>query len=324
VIGFYGLASAGAGGAAPRVSIVRPREGNVADFRSGHMVAATRTQFLDSELVADILQDGAHRLVPIRDHEALARALPGTRPGFIPAGLYGPERREPAAPVPTITVRQLLVARNDVPGRVVTDLLHVVYDPRFARDLRAQLTEASGRDVAGLALHPAADVFYRRNDLLTSDRLGRISFVASSLAALAAGVQFALRFRRRERRGRTREAVAGAADRLLSLREELQAAAVADLDRALQEVDTVLCGVEREAAAGGIEPDAIAALRSLHAACHRAAERRRTRDGEPAPTPTAAPPAPAVARGHDGRPPSTGGAHADGAVGHPDRAGAAG
>jgi hypothetical protein len=73
--------------------------------------------------------------VPIRDHEALAKSIPGTRPGFIPSGLYGPNRRIPAEPVSTIATTQLLVARADVPGRVVHDLLEVIYDPRVAREL---------------------------------------------------------------------------------------------------------------------------------------------------------------------------------------------
>ena len=70
------------------------------DFEAGHMTATTRTQFLQSDLIDGILKDGNYRLVPIRDHEALARALPGTEPGFILAGVYGPERRTPPEPVP--------------------------------------------------------------------------------------------------------------------------------------------------------------------------------------------------------------------------------
>ncbi len=118
------------------------------------------------------------------------RSIPGPRPGFIPSGLYGTNRRIPAEPVPTSTTTQLLVGRADVPGRVVRDLLEVIYDPRFARDLQYDLSEENGRAVASLTLHPAAYLFYHRNDLPTSDRLGRLSFVASSLVAIAAAFQF--------------------------------------------------------------------------------------------------------------------------------------
>ena len=119
------------------------------------MTAVTRTQFLQSDLIDGILNQGRYRLVPINDHEALARALPGTEPGFIPAGAYGPGRRIPPSPVPTLAVTSLLIARPDLPGRVVRDILDVVYDPRFSRDIRYELTEESGRKAGVLPLHRA-------------------------------------------------------------------------------------------------------------------------------------------------------------------------
>ena len=38
---------------------------------------------------------------------------------------------------------------------------------------RYQHDQSAGRNVGGLPLHPAAEIYYHRNDLLTSDRLGR-------------------------------------------------------------------------------------------------------------------------------------------------------
>ena len=192
VLDYYGMISAGA---APGVTVVRPRQSNVADFESGHMAAATRTQFLHAGMIEEIMKNGGYRLLPIRDHEALARSIPGTKAGFIPAGLYGPGRRIPAEPVPTLTVTQLLAARGDLPGRVVRDILEVIYHPRFARDLQYDLKEDSGRVVGGLPLHPAADFYYHRNDLVTAERLGRFSLVASAIAALVATIQFMTRLR---------------------------------------------------------------------------------------------------------------------------------
>lgn len=203
VLEYYGMipADAGAGtGAGAGVTVVRPKQGNVEDFASGHMIAATRTQFLHATMIEEMLKGGGYRLVPIRDHEALARSIPGTKAGFIPAGLYGPGRRIPAEPVPTLTVTQLLVARGDLPGRVVRDILDVIYHPRFARDLQYDIREDAGRVVGGLPLHPAADFYYHRNDLVTAERLGRFSLVASAIAALVATAQFMTRLRRRAAR----------------------------------------------------------------------------------------------------------------------------
>ena len=210
VLEYYGMMISAApapiaGTAAPAagVTVVRPQQGNVADFESGHMIAATRTQFLHAGMIEEMMKNGGYRLLPIRDHDALARSIPGTKAGFIPAGLYGPGRRIPAEPVPTLTVTQLLVARGDLPGRVVRDILEVIYHPRFARDLQYDLKEDSGRIVGGLPLHPAADFYYHRNDLLTAERLGRFSLVASAIAAFVATFQFIARLRRRAARRQT-------------------------------------------------------------------------------------------------------------------------
>ena len=178
VLEYYGLIASPStpAGKVPAATIVRPTSrGNLKDFEAGHQTATTRTQFLQSDLIDGILKDGTYRLVPIRDHEALARALPGTEPGFIPAGVYGPERRIPPEPVPTLAVTSLLIARRDLPGRVARDILEVVYDPRFARDIHQELTEESGRKVGVVPLHRAADIFYHRNDLVTSDRISGLA-----------------------------------------------------------------------------------------------------------------------------------------------------
>src|SRR5262245_47563778 len=152
VLETYGMSTATAN-TSPRVSIVRPSgAGNLADFEARLMVAATRTQDLHSDLVAYILERGGYRLLPIRDSLALATFLPGTKPGAIPAGLYGPNRSIPPEAVPTLTVTQLLVARSDVPGRVVRNVLDVIFEPRFARDVQYALTEDVARHIDGVPL----------------------------------------------------------------------------------------------------------------------------------------------------------------------------
>jgi hypothetical protein len=218
VLDYYGMLAAKPDGSGPQVSVVRPQRSNLEDLESGHNVATTRTQFLRSDLIERMLRPDRFRLLPIRDHQALAALLPGTTAAFIPAGLYGPARRIPSEPVPTIAVTQLLVARADVPGRVVRDILDVVYSPGCARDVQYAVTEASGQNLAGLRLHPAAEIFYHRNDALTSDRLGRLSFVASAIAGLFAASQFVTRFRRSERVRRRRRLLAEELAKLRALR----------------------------------------------------------------------------------------------------------
>jgi TRAP-type uncharacterized transport system substrate-binding protein len=282
VLDYYGLTGLAATPAdtEPAVSIVRPsRGGMLADFRTGHMTAATRTQFLHADLVDDVLRDGGYRLVPIRDHEALSRALPGTSPAFIPAGAYGPQRGIPSEPTPTLSVATLLIARADLPGRVARDILEVVFDPRFMRDLQQPIIEETGRMVGALPLHPAAEIFYRRNDLVTSDRIGRVSFVASLVAALFTAAQFLGRVRRNERRNARRRLLSLELGKLETLRHRIERSDPAEAETLIAEADDLLSRAERDASEGLLEREGIESLRSLHGICWRALQQR---PGDPA------------------------------------------
>jgi TRAP-type uncharacterized transport system substrate-binding protein len=297
VLEYYGLTTASPDGAAPRVAIVRPKGGMAVDFEAGLMTAVSRTQTLHSDLIEGLVSGGGYRLVPLRDHEALAQSIPGTRAGFIPSGLYGPGRRLPAERVPTIVTTQLLVGRADLPGRVVRDLLEVIYDPRFAHDLQYDLSEQEGRAVASLLLHPAADIYYHRNDLLTSDRLGRLSFVASSIAALAAVLQSVVRYRRNEQVRRRGRLLRSELAKLDAIRRRVEASPdPGEAETLMRDAHDVLADAERDAAAGLLDAQGIASLRSLHHVCwlsmpqrSRAPELLESARVEPAPAPTSAP-----------------------------------
>jgi len=275
VLDYYGLIAPPADGGG-RVSIVRPEKGNVADFESGHNVAETRTQALSSELIGNILRTGAYRLVPIRDGEALARSIPGTSAGLIPAGVFGPERRAPAEPVPTLVTSQLLLARADLPARVVRDVLEIVYDPSFLREVGYDVSEESGRELAGWPLHPAAEAFYHRNDPVTADRLGRLSFVASVVAALFAIPPVVAHFRRHERIRRQRRRLGEELSALQTIRARIEAAADLSVAESLiREADDLLSRAELDGAEELLDVEGLASLRSLHQVCWRALEHRR-------------------------------------------------
>jgi hypothetical protein len=287
VFEYYGLLSSAAtpAGRGPAVTIVRPRPGQSMekDFESGHHVAVTRGQFLHADLIDGLLNAGKFRLVPVRDHEALARSMPGTEPGFIPAGAYGPGRRVPPEPVPTLVTKSLLVARSDLPGRVARDILDVVYDPRFGRDIAFGLTEEFGRNVGDIPLHPAAELYYHRNDLVTSDRIGRLSFVASIVAATFAATQVGLRYRRDRRRNERRRLLAADLKRLEALRQNIEASPDDAAARALLgEADDLLSSAEHDAAADLLDAEGVQSLRSLHQICVRTLQHRL--DREPART----------------------------------------
>lgn len=292
VLEYYGMLAGGADGPPP-VTVVRPRQSNLQDLDSGHNIATTRTQFLRSDLIDRMLRTGRYRLLPIRDHHALATLLPGAVAAFIPPGLYGPGRRIPPEPVPTIAVRQLLVARTDLPGRVARDILDVIYSPGFQRDVQYALTEETGRDLGGLRLHPAAEIFYHRHDAITSDRLGRLSFVASAIAGLFAMSQFVARYRREDRVRRRKRLLADELAKLQAIRQRIVESPDRDaVTDALRQADDLLSRAEQDAALGLLDGEGIQALRSLRGVCGRAAERRLAAPGT---SPAESPGAPAAA-----------------------------
>jgi hypothetical protein len=112
---------------------------------------------------------------------------------------------------------------------------------------------------------------------VTSDRLGRLSFVASVVAALAAAVQFVGRMRRDERRRTRRRLLTAELDKLTAIRRRIEECADAAEARGLiAEADDLLCSAELDAGADRLDSDGIQSLRSLHALCWRALEQRST------------------------------------------------
>jgi hypothetical protein len=227
-------------------------------------------------LIEDILGTGRFRLVPVRDAEALARAIPGTRAEVIPSGAFGPERRLPPEPVPTLTVSQLLLARTDLPARVVRDILESIYDPSFLREVGYDVTEQTGRELAGWPLHPAAEAFYHRNDPVTADRLGRLSFVASVVAALFAIPPVMTHLRRQERIRGQRRRLAAELAALQSIRAQIDSSAdLPSAERLIREADDLLSRAELDGAAELLDVEGLKSLRSLHQVCWRALEHKR-------------------------------------------------
>ena len=137
--------------------------------------------------------------------------------------------------------------------------------------------------MGGLPLHPAAQMYYHRNDLLTSDRLGRVSFVASAAVAIFTLVQFVNRFRRNERTRSRRRLLESELTKLQRIRHRLDASPdTAAAQSLIREADDLLCNAERDAAADLLDTEGIHSLRSLHRMCWRAA-RTGARRSKPMP-----------------------------------------
>ncbi len=106
------------------------------------------------------------RLLGLGDLPKRMRAAYGAvyRPAAIPSGYYGiPEQ------VDTLALANLLVAREDAEGDLVTAVLTTIFDRRAAIAEAAPAANQTDRRSAiltgGLELHPAAVAYYRRQKL---------------------------------------------------------------------------------------------------------------------------------------------------------------
>jgi hypothetical protein len=103
---------------------------------------------------------------------------------------------------------------------------------------------------------------------LTSDRLGRLSFVASSIAALAAALQFVVRYRRNEQVKARSCLLQSELEKLDAIRRRVEASVdPIEAQALMRDAHDVLSDAERDAAAGLLDAHAIASLRSLHHVC---------------------------------------------------------
>lgn len=176
--------------------------------------------------VESILEGGLYRLVPIPEGEAIARYLPGVSFAYLPPHLYGPNRSLPDVPypgLPTLSVSTLLITRKDMNAGKVRALLDALYDIEVIKQARlSYLSEDSGRHVADLALHDAADDFYRRNDPITSDNFEIASFFLAGLITLVSMFHYFVGWAQRKRSNRRRRAITPHFERMVEIGEEIE------------------------------------------------------------------------------------------------------
>lgn len=164
------------------------------DFRAGKMDALFTAYDLHAPVLESLLNTGRYRLVSIPQAKAIAYRIPGCFSTAVPHSLYGPNRNIPppdAAPFSTLKVNTLLITRAGMNRFAVQDLLQTLYSTRFIKlSGLPELNEENGRKVFDLALHPAADRFYRRNAPLTADKYEIGSAFLAALLFIAGVIGF--------------------------------------------------------------------------------------------------------------------------------------
>jgi len=111
---------------------------------------------------------------------------------------------------------------------------------------------------------------------VTADRLGRLSFVASVVAALFAIPPVLTHMRRHERIRAQRRRLADEVRALQAIRSRIDAAPdLAAAEQLIREADDLLARAELDGASELLDVEGLKSLRSLHQVCWRALEHKR-------------------------------------------------
>jgi TRAP transporter TAXI family solute receptor len=144
-----------------------PSEAHAA-LLSGDADALFRVITLGNPAVKDLLLNDTVRLLPIDQIDALRLSLPYLDARVIPKGTYDGGRPIPSEDLPVVAVNALLVAHQDIPAEVVTELTRTLYEHRnelvnrYPKAAMIRL-DTSGEDL-GLPLHEGARAFYNQDD----------------------------------------------------------------------------------------------------------------------------------------------------------------
>ena len=130
----------------------------------GEVDALFQVITLGNPAVADLLQTGTIRLIPIDQVDALRLSLPYLNAQVIPKGTYNGSPPMPPVDLPVVAVNALLVAHEQLPDKVVNALTSTLYQNRnelVALYPRAAMIRLDTSADLGLPLHPGAEAFYR-------------------------------------------------------------------------------------------------------------------------------------------------------------------
>lgn len=137
-------------------------------LKSGKIDALFCTSGVRTEVIEELAEDCGIRLLPV-DGNAMARlmaAYPGYTAGVIPAGSYTGQTQD----VPTVGVKAVLVASNDLSESTVKKLTQSLYDS--AEDLQSELhltLNIMPADDIGIPLHAGAAAYYQEAGMATGE-----------------------------------------------------------------------------------------------------------------------------------------------------------
>ncbi len=219
VLEFAGIDVAAAGGVVERRLDVAEVEA-LADrgARDALPAAVFHLATMPSLLAEKLVQKAGYVLVPLPFAEAfrLQAVLAADQPvgkvsdrhlvaeTTIPPFLYQTRPAVPAAPLPTLGVRLVLLASDRVSIPTIEHVLEAIFDTRFARVLHPALDPSLLAAMPRGELHRGTLAYLARSEpAITGEEVGNLSNSLSALGALIGGAAFLYQgWRRRQRASR--------------------------------------------------------------------------------------------------------------------------
>jgi TRAP transporter TAXI family solute receptor len=172
-------------------------------FLNGDIDALFRVRAPGASSILKLIGAGNGQLVPIQQAAALRLRQPALQRAYIPEGSYQGRPAVPATNTPTVALRQLLLARSDVPDDVVFEITSILFENRRElvelEPLAGSISAPERSSGTVLPLHPGALQFFDRNRAPFLHRNAPAIALAVSLSILylSASLQFGAWRRRR-------------------------------------------------------------------------------------------------------------------------------
>ena len=224
--------------------------------RAGLPPAIFHLGTMPSRVVESLVRDAGYVLVPlpfaesfrlqaILEDDASHGASRGRRlvsEATIPPFLYEAKPAVPAAPLPTLGVRLLLLGHDRVSSATIGRVLESTFDTRFAHLLHPSLDHSLLLTVPRHELHAGTlDYLARREPAITGEAVSDLSNSLSVLGALAGGGAFLFQGFRQRQRAQRESLVANHLRRVAGIERRI---VEAELGASL-ELDTLI-SVQRE------------------------------------------------------------------------------
>lgn len=142
-------------------------EAAYAALRQGDVDAMSRVMALGNPALAELLRTSRSQLISIDQVEALRLALPYLEATQIPKGTYDGAIPIPAADMPVVSVRAVLISHADLDPQLTRAITQTLFEFRnelvalHPRAATVRLPE-SGENL-GLPLHPGAKAYYEQD-----------------------------------------------------------------------------------------------------------------------------------------------------------------